>query len=86
MNRSCAFACFLLCCAPLAAAAQAVQGYLDFRAALPSTQQDWTDGGLAKTRFGGDSHAALGGAVLIDWQLAPAGVADGTPAILRDAR
>jgi hypothetical protein len=40
---------------PVAAAAQTLEysGYVDFRAVMPSTQRDWSDGGLGKLRYDG---------------------------------
>ncbi|MCC7096664.1 MAG: hypothetical protein IT472_05755 [Thermomonas sp.] len=80
MNGAWRLASALLACAPSLACAQSVsaQGYLDLRLAGPARQQDWTDGGLGKTRFGGDSQTAFGGAALIAWQVTPSVLASAT--------
>lgn len=65
-------------CAPACAQQMAVQGYLDLRLAVPATQQDWNDGGLGKTRFGGHSQGAVGGALALAWQATPALLASAT--------
>lgn len=70
--------CLLLGCVQGVACAQSVQGYVELRLALPSTQQDWSDGGLGKTRFGGNSRAAVGGALMASWQVTPVVLASAT--------
>lgn len=56
------------------AAAQSVtwQGYLDLRIADAASQQDWSGGGLGKTRFGADGNTAVTGALAGTWHIAPA--------------
>lgn len=51
----------LLACIASPARAQSVEwrGYLDLRIAAPASTQDWNDGGLGKTRFGGDAGLAV---------------------------
>jgi hypothetical protein len=46
----------LLGCVAGSVRAQSVEwrGYLDLRLASPASSEDWSDGGLGKTRFGGD--------------------------------
>lgn len=66
-----------------AGAAQAqsveIEGYLDFRAAAVADETSWLDGGLGKTRFGGDDDAISGGATLTAaFQLTPALLATAT--------
>jgi hypothetical protein len=59
---------------PAIASAQAVSlhGLLDLRVAAPASEPDWSDGGLGKTRFGGDDFAAAPTAALaVAVQLAP---------------
>lgn len=73
-------------CAPAGAQSVAWQGYLDLRLALPATQQDWQDGGLGKTRFGGGSDAALGAALTAAWQATPALLATATVQLQSDQR
>lgn len=73
-------------CGPAGAQALAVQGYLDLRIASPSSQQDWSDGGLGKTRFGGDSHGAVGGALALAWQATPGLLASATLQLQSDQR
>lgn len=68
---------WLLCvtCLPVPGPAQAQvdwHGSLDLRVASPAQAQDWGDGGLGKTRFGGDDVAtAVSGVLGASWQLAP---------------
>lgn len=64
-----------------AAQAQTVElaGYVDFRAAAAANETSWLDGGLGKTRFGGDDDAWSGGAALTaTFQLTPALLATAT--------
>ncbi|RZA13749.1 MAG: hypothetical protein EOP93_19685, partial [Lysobacteraceae bacterium] len=75
-----------LACAPSNAQSLATQGYLDLRVAAPASQQDWSDGGLGKTRFGGSSHAAPGGALAIAWQATPELLASATLPVQSDQR
>lgn len=86
MNGAWRLASVLLACAPSLACAQSVsaQGYLDLRLAAPARHQDWTDGGLGKTRFGGNTQAALGGALLASWQLTPTLLASATVQLQSD--
>lgn len=59
-------------CAAMAQSRVDWHGYLDLRIAAPASQQDWSDGGLGKTRFGdGDLAGAATGAVGGSLQLAP---------------
>ena len=70
---------FLFLCSPLlllTPTARAddltIQGYLDFRAVLADDTRTWTDGGLGKTRWGGDGGVHFGGAALaLGWQATP---------------
>src|SRR5690606_35932459 len=54
----------------------AVHGYLDLRVAVPSDNEDWSEGGLGKTRFGDadDDGMVLAptGALALAWQAPPA--------------
>lgn len=54
----------------------AAHGYLDLRVAAPSDNQDWSDGGLGKTRFGDANGDGLllapTGALALAWQATPA--------------
>ncbi|HSD17814.1 MAG TPA: hypothetical protein VLC71_11225 [Thermomonas sp.] len=75
-----------LACGPAGAQAVAVQGYLDLRLAAPSSQQDWSDGGLGKTRFGGDSQGAVSGAAAFAWQATPELLASATLQLQSDQR
>ena len=86
MRQALPWCCLLLACVPGIACAQAVQGYLDLRLALPASVQDWSDGGLGKTRFGGDSSAALGGALLASWQITPTVLASASLQLQSDQR
>lgn len=52
--RMAAAALFLALPVPAAAQTLDLTGYVDFRAVLPSTQRDWSNGGLGKLRF--DRH------------------------------
>ena len=78
----------LACVAWVPAHAQSLstQGYLELRLAAPASEQDWGDGGLGKTRFGGGSHGALGGALNIAWQATPALLASATLQVQSDQR
>ena len=75
MRRALPLVLLALSVAPGPALAQAQvdwHGYLDLRVASPAPAEDWSDGGLGKTRFGGDgpslaATAAIGGSL----QLAP---------------
>src|SRR5690606_13848366 len=62
-----------LAVSPFTAQAQAAwHGYLDLRLAAPASEQDWGDGGLGKTRFGGGNVDASASAALgASFQLAP---------------
>lgn len=65
----------LLLLLPMVGSAQTLgwHGYLDARFAAPGSEQDWTDGGLGKARFGDSDTLATGGAVLAGHlQLTPA--------------
>lgn len=76
-----------LCCNPANAQSVAWQGYLDLRLAKPAAQQDWSDGGLGKTRFGGsDNAAAVAAALTGRWQIAPAWQASATLQVQSDQR
>lgn len=56
-----------------------MEGYLDFRAAVPADETSWLDGGLGKTRFGSDDDAISGGAaVTAAFQVTPALLASAT--------
>lgn len=63
---------------PALAQAQSLawQGYLDLRIAAPSDNEDWSDGGLGKTRFGnadsGEAEVAATAALALAWQATPA--------------
>ena len=62
-------------------------GYIDFRAVGSAQEQDWTDGGLGKTRFGGGgATAATGGAFAASVQLAPEWLASGTVQVMPQQR
>jgi hypothetical protein len=62
-------------------------GYVDFRAVAPTQQQDWTDGGLGKARFGGGGSAASTQAALAaSFQLAPEWLASGTLQVMPQQR
>ncbi|RZA17417.1 MAG: hypothetical protein EOP93_13350 [Lysobacteraceae bacterium] len=84
MRRWLLLACFA--CEPAAAQALAWQGYIDLRVAAPASQQDWSDGGLGKTRFGGSSHAAISAAVVAAWQPTPELLASATLQLQSDQR
>ena len=78
---------FCVCCSDAAAQSLTWQGYLDLRLAQPANQQDWSNGGLGKTRFGGgDDHAAVTGALAVAWQIAPAWQAAATLQMQSDQR
>lgn len=77
-------ACFV--CGPAAAQSVAWQGYLDLRFAVPATQQDWNDGGLGKTRFGGHSDASVSGALAGAFQFTPSLLASATLQLQSDQR
>ena len=70
---------FLFLCSPLlllSPTARAddltIQGYLDFRAVLADDTRTWTDGGLGKTRWGGEGGVHFGGGALaLGWQATP---------------
>ena len=48
------------------------QGYIDLRAVHADDTRGWTDGGLGKTRWGGDGGVHFGGAALAaSWQASP---------------
>lgn len=67
--------------AALDACAQSLSldGYLDLRAAAPAHEDSWLDGGLGKTRFGGDDDAVSGGAAITAaFQATPALLATAT--------
>ena len=56
-----------------------VEGYLDFRAAVVADETSWLDGGLGKTRFGGEDDAFSGSAALTAaFQVTPALLATAT--------
>jgi len=62
-------------------------GYVDFRAIGSAQQQDWTDGGLGKTRFGGGgATASTGGAFAASVQLGPQWLASGTLQVMPQQR
>lgn len=64
---------------PVQAQSVAAEGYLDLRVAAPADETSWLDGGLGKTRFGGDDDAVSGGAALtVAFQLTPALLASAT--------
>ena len=74
--RRTAWASILSCLLAGNAAAQDMQwhGYLDLRAVAPDGRQDWSDGALGKTRYGGHDDAGVdfGAAALgADFQLTP---------------
>ena len=61
------------CAGPLAAQDFSVRGYLDLRSGWAANEDSWVDGGLGKTRFGGDGTFLSGNAALAaHWQLTPA--------------
>jgi hypothetical protein len=72
--RAVALAFALCACAgPLSAQEFTVRGYLDLRAGWAANEDSWVDGGLGKTRFGGDGTFVSGNAALAaHWQLTPA--------------
>lgn len=75
MQRMAAIVAVGACLFARAAQAQSVDvaGYLDFRAAIPADETSWLDGGLGKTRFGGDDGVWSGGAALTTaFQVTPA--------------
>ena len=72
MKRSLLLALVLACVsAPAVAQSVSWQGYADLRIVAPATQQDWGDGGLGKTRFGGSTDAAFTGALIGAFQFTP---------------
>jgi len=76
-----------LCCSNAAAQSVAWQGYLDLRLAQPASQQDWSDGGLGRTRFGGGGgDTAVTAALAGTWQIAPAWQASATLQFQSDQR
>lgn len=77
-----------LACASGPAAAQSVtwQGYADVRFAAPAQEQDWTDGGLGKTRFGANSSAAFTGALTGAFQITPSLLGTATLQLQSDQR
>ena len=61
------------CAGPLLAQDFSVRGYLDLRGGWSATEDSWVDGGLGKTRFGGDGGFVSGNAALAArWQVTPA--------------
>ena len=61
------------CAGPLVAQDFSVRGYLDLRSGWAANEDSWVDGGLGKTRFGGDGTFLSGNAALAaHWQLTPA--------------
>jgi len=79
----------LLLSLPAASSAQTLawHGYVDARSAASGDEQDWTDGGLGKARFGDDGTQATGGAVLAgNLQLTPALQANATLQFLPQQR
>lgn len=88
-KRSCASAlCALVVLAgPAEAGSIDWNGYVDFRAVAPAQQEDWTDGGLGKARFGGGGSAAsTQGALAASFELAPAWLASGTLQVMPQQR
>ncbi len=79
-------ACGSCLCSDAFAQSVAWQGYLDLRLAKPATQQDWSDGGLGKTRFGGRSAGTVGGALAGTFQLSPSLLATATLQFQGDQR
>jgi hypothetical protein len=64
---------------PARAQSVSVEGYLDLRVANPAEETSWLDGGLGKTRFGGDDQAMSGGAAMdVAFQITPTLLARGT--------
>jgi len=62
-----------VCTGPLAAQEFTVRGYVDLRSGWAAREDSWSDGGLGKTRFGGDGTFVSGNAALAaHWQLTPA--------------
>lgn len=85
-------ASLLLALAGCAGAAQAqspdLRGYVDLRLVAPANEQDWSDGGLGKTRFGGDRDAAFpgGAALAASFQVTPELLASAELQYLPEAR
>ncbi|MGO4221262.1 hypothetical protein AB4Y64_05340 [Lysobacter sp. TAF61] len=64
---------------PALAQSVSVEGYLDLRLAAPADETSWLDGGLGKTRFGGNDDALSGGAALnVAFQATPSLLASAT--------
>jgi len=61
------------CAGPLTAQEFTVRGYVDLRSGWAAREDSWSDGGLGKTRSGGDGTFVSGNAALAaHWQLTPA--------------
>jgi hypothetical protein len=64
---------------PVQAQSVQVDGYVDLRVVAPADETSWLDGGLGKTRFGGDDDAVSGGAALnVAFQITPSLLASAT--------